>query len=459
MPSAVAPPGASPAASSTARPERPAPWLDLAYAEIGQHEIAGNADNARILGYFRDAGQPGPVHDETAWCAAFAGAMLERAGVACTRSLMARSYLHWGQPLRSGRPGAIAVFRRGADAAAGHVGFWLKEADGRVHILGGNQSDRVSVATMPRADLIGLRWPSRLGPSAAEPDMFPAALAHVLAMEGGWTDDPDDPGGPTNFGVTLATFAAYTGVSVAADTFPALKERLRAIPHDMVEDIYRTRYWVPSKAGLMAAPLAQMHFDAAVNHGVAGAARLLQRAVGTTVDGDIGPRTLAAIAALPVDQLLEHYAGERRGRYRSLGHFWRFGRGWLARVDATLLAARRLEHLPAAAADAPPAREADVDDRDPAAAGDVWTGDVRDAKWWGRSMTIWGVLITALAAVVPLLGPAFHIDITPDLIRRLGADVVAVAQAVAALAGTIMAVIGRVNATTRLARRAVTVRL
>ena len=116
-------------------------WLATAWAELGQREVAGAADNARIRAFFKDVGHPPSLHDEVAWCAAFAGACLERAGHASTRSLMARSYLRWGAALDEGRFGAVAVLSRGSDPAAGHVGFLLGETDAHVVLLGGNQGD------------------------------------------------------------------------------------------------------------------------------------------------------------------------------------------------------------------------------------------------------------------------------------------------------------------------------
>ena len=98
-------------------------WLAHAWAELGQREVRGVADNPRIRAFYRDAGQKTEHHDEVPWCAAFVGACLERAGLSSMRSLMARSYLHWGAPIANGRYGAIAVLSRGADPAAGHVGF------------------------------------------------------------------------------------------------------------------------------------------------------------------------------------------------------------------------------------------------------------------------------------------------------------------------------------------------
>ena len=76
-------------------------------------------------------------------------------------------------------------------------------------------------------------------------------------------------------------------------------------------------------------------------------------------------------------------------------------------------------------------------------------------KWWGDSMTIWGTLITAAATVLPVVGPLIGIDLTPDLIKQLGANVIQAVQAIAGLAGTIMAIIGRARAVQPLVRREV----
>ena len=116
-----------------------------------------------------------------------------------------------------------------------------------------------------------------------------------------YTDDPYDPGGPTNRGITLQVFAAWKGVAADAD----LKEELKRIPDATVREIYAARYWTPAGCDDLAAALAFFHFDAAVNHGVVGAIRLLQQAVATDVDGEIGPLTLAAIARRPVEEIVE----------------------------------------------------------------------------------------------------------------------------------------------------------
>ena len=181
----------------------------------------------------------------------------EHAGVASTRSLMARSYLDWGQALEDPHTGAVAVLSRGSDPSLGHVGFLVGLTASDVVLLGGNQGDAVSVRAFPRARLVGLRWPSGPAagalpsspPVAAKPplqatdEVFARALAHVLEMEGGYDEDPYDPGGPTNLGITLAEFVRDKGLELTSDNFAAMKAELKAIPRDTVRRIYHDDYW------------------------------------------------------------------------------------------------------------------------------------------------------------------------------------------------------------------------
>lgn len=135
-------------------------WLMLARAEIGVHEIEGDQDNPAIMAYYRDAGHPEIKHETTAWCAAFSGAMLERSGTPSAKTLSARDYLSWGKKLDKPQIGCVCVFSRGDPRAyTGHVGFYVGEDGGNILLLGGNQSDGVSVTRMPKSRLLGYRWP------------------------------------------------------------------------------------------------------------------------------------------------------------------------------------------------------------------------------------------------------------------------------------------------------------
>jgi hypothetical protein len=80
-------------------------------------------------------------------------------------------------------------------------------------------------------------------------------------------------------------------------------------------------------------------------------------------------------------------------------------------------------------------------------------------KWWGESVTIWGVIVTTLSTVIPALGPVIGVDITGDLVREAGEQIVGTVQAVGGLVGTIMTIYGRVRARQPLSQRDVTLKV
>lgn len=444
-------------------------WLAAAWRELGQSEIRGATDNARIVGFFRDAGHAYVKDDETAWCAAFVGAMLERSGQRSTRSLRARSYLEWGSAIGTARTGCVAVLSRGADPALGHVGFVIGETADGIVLLGGNQNNAVTVQSFARSRLLALRWagdgstevakdtkPTReTAPGPISDDAFATALAHVLKMEGGFSDDPYDPGGPTNFGITLRTYATFVGKTVEASSLAALTGELRSISPATVQTIYRQRYWVPAHCADLPPGLDLFHFDAAVNHGVSGATRLLQEALNVEADGEIGPLTRRAINMADPEVAIGRYVVVRERRYRELPHFWRFGRGWLNRVAATKTAAL----AQVAIASDTQARHSKPVLRSTQGDNDMTDAAIPATKWWGHSLTVWGAFVTAAAAILPTLGPLVGLDITSDAIRQLGSDAGSIVQALAAFAGTLMTIYGRARATVPLVRREMNVKL
>lgn len=156
-------------------------------------------------------------------------------------------------------------------------------------------------------------------------DRFPACLAFTLAEEGGFVNHPADPGGATNRGITLATYRAWVpGATV---------DMLRAIPDADVARIYRAGYWQPIRGDELPAGVDLMCFDFGVNAGPGRSVRLLQQAAGAVSDGAIGPRTLAAVRAVPAADLCRVMGDLQRDYYRSLPTFGTFGRGWMARTE------------------------------------------------------------------------------------------------------------------------------
>ena len=140
-------------------------WMDIAWAEQGQHEVSGSAANPRILGYFKDAGRPDITSDEIPWCAAFAGRCLQLGGVPIDaipddQRLRARAYASFGTAIDAPRVGALCVLSRGSDPSQGHVGFVVGWTDDSIALLGGNQSDSVNVSHFSRNRIVALRWPA-----------------------------------------------------------------------------------------------------------------------------------------------------------------------------------------------------------------------------------------------------------------------------------------------------------
>lgn len=416
-------------------------WMAAAWAELGQKEVPGSRHNARITAFIREVGHASVARDETPWCAAFVGACLERSGLSSTRSLLARSYLTWGEEAEGDELGCVAVLARGSDPTKGHVGFLVGATRDRIWLLGGNQSNSVSVESFARARLLSLRWPRASGAGgdvAVDAEaIYARALAHVLRMEGGFTDDPYDPGGPTNKGITLRTLARFKGVALTASNRAALLSELKSVSDDTVQRIYRTFYWDKADCSSMPPAVAFMHFDAAVNHGVTGAARILQQAVGVEIDGEIGPITREAIMKFPVIELVRAYARIREGEYRDMQHFWRFGRGWLNRLGNTLSGAEDI---------ARDSRMTTVAKTQSKEGGVIFQDGGQQPKWWGRSVTIWGAIITAAATVLPAVGPLVGLEISAEFIRQFGQEAVHAAQAVAGLIGTLMTIYGRARA-------------
>jgi len=132
---------------------------ELAQSYVGTREIPGAEDNPLIVSWLRMA-EPWVSDDETAWCSAFVGAMAELTGYETTGKLNARSWLEAGDgiELRDARPGDVAVFWRSSPASwKGHVGFFVEQDGDKIKVLGGNQGNKVSIASYPRTRLLGVR--------------------------------------------------------------------------------------------------------------------------------------------------------------------------------------------------------------------------------------------------------------------------------------------------------------
>lgn len=155
-------------------------WLVEARKNIGVQETKGGIHTPEVLKYWKDIRRGGIKDDETPWCAAFVGAMLERSGVKSTRFESAKSYLDWGQLLALPVVGCIVIFTR---EGGGHVGFVVgRDAKGNLLVLGGNQGDEVNIKTFPVSRVTGYRWPiDRTIPTKPLPTLGAAQLSKTEA--------------------------------------------------------------------------------------------------------------------------------------------------------------------------------------------------------------------------------------------------------------------------------------
>lgn len=176
---------------------------------------------------------------------------------------------------------------------------------------------------------------------------FDKSFKLILKHEGGWADNPKDPGGPTMKGVTLATFRRLVKAN-------ATKEELRNITSEQLATIYRRSFWDAVAGAKLPSGVDHAVFDFAINSGPARAAEYLQRAVGAVPDGRVGPATIAAVEKLPAMRVIEKLMADREAYMRRIKNkktgelLWKtFGRGWAARLKRVREEALLLAKTPA----------------------------------------------------------------------------------------------------------------
>jgi len=151
------------------------------------------------------------------------------------------------------------------------------------------------------------------------------ALAKVLEHEGGYTNHPADPGGPTNFGITIADYRKY----VKADARAADVQAMRL---DEAKAIYRAAYWDAMRCDELPAGLDYATFDYGVNSGVGRAVRVLQRLLHMADDGRMTDTVIAAVDQRDPAELIAALCDERLAFLKKLKTWPVFGAGWGRRV-------------------------------------------------------------------------------------------------------------------------------
>ena len=152
-----------------------------------------------------------------------------------------------------------------------------------------------------------------------------ASFEMVLKHEGGYVNDPRDPGGRTNLGVTQRAWEAYLNRSVT-------ETEMRKLTPEAVKPFYKTMYWDKIKGDQLPAGVDYAAYDLAVNSGVGRAAKYLQEIAGVSADGIIGPKSIEAIKACNPKELADALCDMRLAFLKRLPTFDTFGKGWSRRV-------------------------------------------------------------------------------------------------------------------------------
>ncbi|SNR99291.1 Glycosyl hydrolase 108 [Humidesulfovibrio mexicanus] len=163
------------------------------------------------------------------------------------------------------------------------------------------------------------------------------------SIEGGFSDNPNDPGGATNHGVSIRAHREDIGDKDHDGDIDA--DDVKLLTLEDAKAIFQADYFAPCNAGQLPAPLALMVVDFAYNSGVRVACKKLQERLGVTADGKVGPHTLAVGNALSPNILrsvINAYAAARIDYLEGLSGWPIFGGGWESRVKAVREAALKL---------------------------------------------------------------------------------------------------------------------
>lgn len=172
---------------------------------------------------------------------------------------------------------------------------------------------------------------------------YPESLAFVLQFEGGYSNHPKDPGGPTNYGITIADARKYWKANATAAD-------VKAMPLSVAKDIYAKRYWAPVCGDLLPVGLDICTFDSAVNSGVGRANLWLGYAIGSPAK-DYPTLAKQASTVTDIPKSVKSFCGKRLSFLQSLKTWATFGKGWGRRVAS--LQAKALSMALLAAGKAP----------------------------------------------------------------------------------------------------------
>jgi lysozyme family protein len=158
---------------------------------------------------------------------------------------------------------------------------------------------------------------------------FDKVIGPLLVAEGGYVNNPDDPGGETNLGITWPVLKQAISLNLLPDT-----TTIKSLTVDQAKIIYEELFWKPIKGDTLPITMALYVFDSAVNQGISPAIKMLQRALDVAQDGLMGQATMSAVSKIRPWHT-DRFMAYRAMRYQSTKNFDRFGEGWLIRLFET----------------------------------------------------------------------------------------------------------------------------
>ena len=156
-------------------------------------------------------------------------------------------------------------------------------------------------------------------------ETYDRAMQKVYADEGGYSHDAGDPGGPTNYGITIHDARMYWKSDATADD-------VRHMPKSVAAIIYEKHYAAPLHYNDLPAGVDYAVLDYGINSGISRAARVLQKIVHAPVDGKIGSETVKDTLAMDPIKVINAIYDERLAFLRGLRTWHIFGKGWGRRV-------------------------------------------------------------------------------------------------------------------------------
>ncbi|PPB85667.1 glycoside hydrolase family 108 protein [Acinetobacter soli] len=163
---------------------------------------------------------------------------------------------------------------------------------------------------------------------------FEIAFQRLIGHEGGYSNDRNDPGNWTGGKVGQGKLLG-TKFGLAANTYPNLD--IKNLTIDRAKLIYKKDWWDKLGADQLHPAIVYQLWDFAINAGKSRAIKELQQVAGVSDDGIIGPKTISAVKAMEVNDVLLRLAAERLKFYTSLSTWDRYGKGWTNRVAENLI--------------------------------------------------------------------------------------------------------------------------